>query len=74
MRKVTKVICEGREFTVYQDKNEFVAIERGQKTTLRRDDKEACIQAIIDAVNIDKIVEETGMNRLDAITKYYFGQ
>ena len=73
MKKITKVICEGREFTIYEDEKGFCAIAKGSKATIRRNSKEDCIQAVIDLVNVDKIVETTGMSRQDAALKYYFG-
>ena len=82
MEQVTKVDCDGRVFLVFEYDRGFWAVETtyvgaygrfDRSKALKRDSKEAAIQAVVDSVGIDKIVEETGMSRLDAITKYYFG-
>lgn len=84
MKQVAKVDCEGRLFLIFEGDCEFYAVESKfismiyphgfpMSKALKRDSKEAAIQAAIDSVGIDKIVEETGMSRLDALMQYYFG-
>lgn len=84
MNQVAKVDCEGRMFLVFEGNGAFWAVDSkfvspifphrfALHEALKRDSKEAAMQAAIDSVGIDKIVEETGMNRLDALMKYYFG-
>lgn len=82
MKRVAKVDCEGRVFLVFEDDRGFWAVENKhvsitgnfcRDNAMRRDSKDEAINAVVATVNVDKIVEETGMSRLDAITKYYFG-
>lgn len=84
MKQVAKVDCEGRLFLIFEGDYGFYAVESkfispiypagfDMSKAHQRDSKEAAIQAAIDSVNIDKIVEETGMKRLDALMQYYFG-
>ena len=84
MKKVAKVDCEGQLFLIFEGHGAFWAVDSKFISTIyphgfslhaaiKRDSKEAAIQAAIDSVGINKIVDETGKNRLDALIQYYFG-
>lgn len=84
MEQVAKVEREGRVFLIFEGQGAFWAVDSkfvnpvfphgfALHEALKRDSVEAAMRAAVDYIAVDKIANETGVGRLDAMIKYYFG-
>lgn len=76
-----RVICEGRTFLVFHDSKGYWAAEdkditngvyQGKRNFLR-DDLNEVIEAIIQHVNIEKLMKDEGLSRFEAAERVLFG-
>ena len=84
MKQVAKVEREGRVYLIFEGQGAFWVVDPKHVSPIfphgfalhlafKRDSEEAAMRAAVDRIGVDKIVDETGLDRLDAMMKYYFG-
>lgn len=84
MEQIAKVERDGRAYLIFEGQGAFWVVHPkfvspifphgfALHEALKRDSEEAAMRAAVDRIGVDKIIDETGLDRLDAMVKYYFG-